>query len=101
MYTKWDILWKPLLFRLKHNIVIIDTMCRLHNFINEYNCSRNIASDKSIDHLDHELVNFLSTGGNDFVGIFSDEESTKKQGRSHDQAKVESNQGRDLRIFFS
>ncbi|KAL7506494.1 hypothetical protein ACHAXN_009688 [Cyclotella atomus] len=30
---RWGILWKPLGFRLKHNVNIIDACMRLHNFI--------------------------------------------------------------------
>lgn len=74
MYTKWGILWKPLQFRLKHNVVVvIDTICWLHNFLIDYEPDNNLQPSNSTDYIDEDMTRFLSKHDKDYIGIFCDE----------------------------
>ena len=82
---RWGILWKPLGFRLKHNVNIIDACMRLHNFIvdwrnNDHFQSSNI-DERSIFDEDHRR----------FMSAFPDLEAVGVQGGENEEKR---NRGR-------
>jgi len=46
---RWGILWKPLQFRLKHNVNVIDACMRLHNFIVDWREEKSATAMLSVE----------------------------------------------------
>ena len=44
IYKRWGILWRPLAFKLVHNIRIVDSLLHLHNFIIKFEMDNNICT---------------------------------------------------------
>ena len=61
LYNRWGILWRPLLFSLQHNVVVIDSVCRLHNFIIKYEMDHNIDPDETVNIFGKEIINNLNS----------------------------------------
>jgi hypothetical protein len=82
---RWVILWKPLGFRLKHNVNIIDACMRLHNFIVDWRNDDHFQSsdidERSIFDEDHRR----------FMSAFPELEAVGVQGGENEQKQ---NRGR-------
>lgn len=98
---RWGILWRPLQFRLKHNVNIIDACMRLHNFIvdwREVNISADVDDvDRQIFEEDHKR--FMSAYPTfDAAGVHGgEEERTNARGRSTNFTKEITEFGRKVR----
>ena len=75
-----SMLWKPLQFRLKNNVIVIDSIIRLHNFIIEYESRNQTQSDSSNEYINQERINFLLKNNSEHTGILSDTNHKNKNG---------------------
>ena len=78
LYNIWGILWRPLLFSLHHNGVVIDSICRLHNFIIKYDMEHNIDPDETVNYLAKDLISNLNSIDDHYIGILYNDQIHKK-----------------------
>ena len=101
MYKRWGILWRPLAFRLQHNMKIIDSVLRLHNYIIQYEMDNDIRTfDRNDDmFINMEMSRFFSANIDNFVGIFTDDEVANEEDdmSSNHMNKMLLQLGKDLR----
>jgi len=84
---RWDILWRPLKFSLKHNIADLDTCTRLHNFIVNFHENKRFTT--SFDQLDKDVFDedcrqFLQSNMDvSSVGVHGGEEDERRDERGN------------------
>ena len=100
MYTKWGILWKPLQFRLKNNVIVVDSICRLHNFLIDNEDINNLHHRNTSDYIDEDMVDFLSKNDKDYIGIFCNDENISHTQKNTSSIKYASDLGRQLRDMY-
>lgn len=90
---RWGILWRPLQFDLDKNILVIDAVMRLHNYLVE-NRERNENNDiEDFRIYEQETIAFMQENPFEHVGVFNGHEEDQESG--HDGV------GRSLRIMES
>lgn len=103
---RWGILWRPLQFRLKHNVNVIDACIRLHNFIvdwrEEHFCGTEVdMGERDIFEEDHRrfMVAYPSFEAGGVHG--GEEEGAVTRGRPTNLAKEITDFGRMVRQTIS
>lgn len=81
IYSCWGILWSPLWFSLKYNLIIIDSAMRLHNFIVKYEIKYNKRSKLNLE-FDRDVLNHMCANTNSTFGVFGDNERPSRYGHS-------------------
>ena len=98
LHQRWGILWGPLKFSLNKNIIIIDSVMRLHNYIIDYDIKNGTSNRKlDVQYFDNEAIQYMNSKPDEIFGVLGNDENSVFRGKHTRFMKQLTTEGKQLR----